>query len=478
MKYPILFGLAALAIGFTACDDIEDSNSTPQSNPQLDMVSADNVSLTQGPAAASTIDLTALNAADASIDIAKVTEASDWPEGFVADVPYMQFSKTEDFKTFATIEATMGAEGSVLVEPDAWEEAYKELVGKSPLAAPVYVRFPIVAVNGNQKIRMGGEDYYYGNFGVTVKPFDVFNGQIIEDSYYLITNVDNWDITKAQKFTHSDKDVYDDPVFTLVADVNGAGFEWAIIPATTFDAGTLGIAYGVSDQNEAAGTLVETPAGTAITYGLINEAGPHMMTINMLDLTYESKLAYQQLYTPGNSNNWNFGASQKLTTTDFANYTGYVHLNGEFKLTSDMDWNHGNWGAGQGEGNLASNSQNNLQLPAEGDGLYWMSVNILELKYTTTYISTIGLIGDATPAGWDASTALTPSADFLTWTGTMALKNGQFKFRANDGWDINLGGSISDLQQNGENISFTDEGTYVVTLDLSAIPYTATFTKQ
>ncbi|MDE5651322.1 MAG: hypothetical protein K2I35_10075 [Duncaniella sp.] len=60
----------------------------------------------------------------------------------------------------------------------------------------------------------------------------------------------------------------------------------------------------------------------------------------------------------------------------------------------------------------------------------------------------------------------------------MALKNGQFKFRANDGWDINLGGSISDLQQNGENISFTDEGTYVVTLDLSAIPYTATFTKQ
>lgn len=478
MKYPILFGLAALAIGFTACDDIEDSNSTPQSNPQLDLVSADNVTVTQGPAASSTIDLTALNAADADIDIAKVTEATDWPEGFIAEVPYMQFSKTEDFKTFATIDATMGAEGSVIVQPDAWEEAYKELIGKNPNAAPVYVRFPVIAVNGNQKVRMGGEDYYYGNFGVTVKPFDVFDGQIIEDSYYLITNVDNWDVTKAIKFTHSDKDVYDDPVFTLVTDVNGAGFEWAIIPATTFDAGALGTAYGVTDQTEAAGSLVEVPAGSTITYGLIDEAGPHMFTINMLDLAYDAKLAYQQLYTPGNSNGWNFGASQILTTTNYANYTGYVHLNGEFKLTSDMDWNHGNWGAGQGAGNLASGSQNNLQLPAEGDGLYWLDVNILELKYTATYISTIGIIGDATPAGWDASTALTPSADFLTWTGTMALKGGEFKFRANNGWDINLGGELSNLQQNGGNIASPGEGTYVITLDLSAVPYTATLTKQ
>lgn len=60
----------------------------------------------------------------------------------------------------------------------------------------------------------------------------------------------------------------------------------------------------------------------------------------------------------------------------------------------------------------------------------------------------------------------------------MKLTDGEFKFRANNGWDINLGGSLTNLVQNGDNIKFTGEGTYVVTLDLSAVPYTATLTKE
>ena len=94
-----------------------------------------------------------------------------------------------------------------------------------------------------------------------------------------------------------------------------------------------------------------------------------------------------------------------------------------------------------------------------------------------TLINTIGVIGDATPNGWDASTPLT-TTDNLIWTGTIAFKGGEFKFRANDGWDINLGGAISDLTQGGDNIASPGEGNYEVTLDLITLPYSCTLVKK
>lgn len=476
MKYSALFGLAALALGFTACDDIEDSNSLPQSNPQLDIVKADNASITPGAAASGTIDLEALNNSASTVNIATVTEASDWPEGFTATVPFMEVSADQSFEKFETLEATMGAEGEVLIAPDAWEEAHVTMFGKNPKVTPVYVRFPIMAVNGNQKVRMGGENYYYGNFSVNVKPFDLFNGQIIEDAYYLINSADNWDIAKGIKFSRSDKDPYDDPVFQTIINVNGAGYQWAIIPASTFDAGTLGAAYGVETAEDLTGKLVATPAGQTINYGLIDQVGPYMVTINMETLSYEIKAAYPQLYTPGNSNNWSQKESQILTTTDYITYTGYAHLNGGFKFSTQPNWDGVNFGAGE-PGKLSSDGgAGDLKAPA--DALYWCNANVVDLTYALTEIKTIGLIGDATAGGWDASTPLQPSADFLTWTGTVELKDGGFKFRANDGWDINLGGSLTDLTQNGDNLASPGAGTYVVTLNLNAVPYTATITKQ
>ena len=135
MKYSALFGLAALALGFAACDDIEDSNSLPQSNPQLDIVKADNVSVAAAPAASGTIDLEALNNSASTVNIANVTEASDWPEGFTASVPFMQVSNDQSFSKVETVETTMGAEGAILVEPDAWETAHVALFGKNPKAS-------------------------------------------------------------------------------------------------------------------------------------------------------------------------------------------------------------------------------------------------------------------------------------------------------------------------------------------------------
>jgi hypothetical protein len=57
-------------------------------------------------------------------------------------------------------------------------------------------------------------------------------------------------------------------------------------------------------------------------------------------------------------------------------------------------------------------------------------------------------------------------------------KGDEWKFRANNGWDINLGGNLAGLTEGGDNIKCAEDGTYTVTLDLSSYPYTATVVKQ
>ena len=60
---------------------------------------------------------------------------------------------------------------------------------------------------------------------------------------------------------------------------------------------------------------------------------------------------------------------------------------------------------------------------------------------------------------------------------TATLKDGELKFRANDTWDINLGGDPENLTLGGANIA-VKAGTYKITLSLSnAQKYTCTMVK-
>ena len=71
----------------------------------------------------------------------------------------------------------------------------------------------------------------------------------------------------------------------------------------------------------------------------------------------------------------------------------------------------------------------------------------------------------------------------MTWdavngrfTVTLNLTAAAFKFRANDAWDYNLGGSMSALTPGGDNIPVPSAGNYTITLN----PWTkvATLTKN
>ena len=62
--------------------------------------------------------------------------------------------------------------------------------------------------------------------------------------------------------------------------------------------------------------------------------------------------------------------------------------------------------------------------------------------------------------------------------GEVTFGAGEFKFRANNEWTINLGGSMDDLQQDGGNLASPGAGTYKVILDLSTLPYVCILEKK
>lgn len=66
-----------------------------------------------------------------------------------------------------------------------------------------------------------------------------------------------------------------------------------------------------------------------------------------------------------------------------------------------------------------------------------------------------GIIGDATAGSWDSDQNMTYKVGDGThnWHGVITFADaGQYKFRTNDAWDFNLGGSLESLVQDGDNL--------------------------
>ena len=175
------------------------------------------------------------------------------------------------------------------------------------------------------------------------------------------------------------------------------------------------------------------------------------------------------LYVVGNHQGWKPDAEvigMIYSTEDDGIYTGYAFLNGEFKCTSEQNWDGTNYGSG-GDGILSTEgSAGNINAP---EGYYWLEFDTNALTYTLTPANW-GVIGDATPGGWDSDTDLVYNPESLKLEVEMTLTDGTIKFRANDGWDLNYGGSLEELSAGGDNISVT-AGTYQVVLDLSTPEY-------
>lgn len=154
-------------------------------------------------------------------------------------------------------------------------------------------------------------------------------------------------------------------------------------------------------------------------------------------------------------------------------WRGGIHLPaGPWKFRANDNWDY-NYGAPAGSLNLVAGGDN-IETTVEDDYAITLDLSTpLAYKYRA---DRWGVIGDATPGQWSDDTNMTWDAVNGRFTVTLNLTANSFKFRANDGWDYNLGGSLTALTEGGDNIPVTEAGNYTITLN----PWTkvATVTKN
>ena len=194
---------------------------------------------------------------------------------------------------------------------------------------------------------------------------------------------------------------------------------------------------------------------------------------------YQVVIIYPSLYLPGNYQaasgyeaDWSPDKAQQIySVKQNEKYEGYVNMVGDdiqFKFTDEPNWDV-NWGDTGADGTLDDGGDNILVPEA---GYYQIKADINALTYS--FMKTDwGLIGDATPDGWDADQNMTYDVDSKTWSVTVDLVAGTIKFRANDDWALNYGdtGFDGSLEQDGDNIPIDEAGNYTIVLNLEVAGY-------
>lgn len=320
----------------------------------------------------------------------------------------------------------------------------------------------------------GSSVAFAGGQYMAAKQLDVTSYILIEESYYLVGSYlgDN-KIDQAVKMDRSERDRYEDPVFSKLVDVTdaqaAAGYTWRVVPESQLHAAGYTHCFGVADPAATNGDLVE--GGEA---AVIKTAGGRKIEVNMQYKTYSVTYTFDYLYTPGPANGWGFEDNMLLYTNNYVNYEGFVYIDSMFKFAANASWDL-NWGTNDaaGAGNLVAGGDN---ITVEKNGLYWVTADMTKMTYALTEITNISLIGGFN--GWGGDLELTPSDDFKTWTGTLSLtEESEWKFRMNHDWAINLGGAPDKLEVNGGNLK-NAAGTYTVTLELGSLPYKCTVTPK
>ena len=464
MKKTYLYLTLLIVVLFTACtDDIGLNVAPPQSNPQETAQTVDGFKFALGNVVKAPIVLTKAELAESKLFETILTTATpQLAEGAVVKF-LLEASDTKDFIKVVELPSVSGNNTASVSAVDL-NEAVKSLYGKAPNPRELYLRALYFIVDGTGSVMMP-TPVVLGP--ITVTPV----APIIETEYYIIGSLNGWNISDLSnyKFNHSGGDVYVNSIFTILVNLTEDATYWKVVPKSSKEAaswdGVLGNA--AMDGNTAlTGELLI--GGGAMK---IEQPGWAKITLDMMEGTYSVELIgvmNLKLYVPGSHQGWSPGSAPIVYNRNFdMKYEGYVNFsaNDLFKFTSDPDWDHTNYGDG-GNGTLSTTGDN---LTVAEAGYYKLNVDLSGSPFTYTKVKTDwGLIGDATVGGWDNSTPMTYNPDTKVWTVTTTLTAGKaFKFRANNGWDINLGGNQSNLSYGGDNIQVATDGTYLVTLDLS-----------
>ena len=448
MKKTLLYSLAAMAsLALASCAGDYDDWANPQANEQEASAAKYGVTFANGSEAEGSmadedgiINLVTVNSTDANVS------------GFTL----------QDFKVNGVaVNGTMVG-NSVQVSASELEKLVCEQnKSRASVARDLKVETQVsINLASGDAVSITTKGETTGKFTPTATP------QLDEKGYYMLgqVNGNEWDAKSPVWMNKISDGVYQLKV-TTTADKNWfkfyAGSNFVSEDWDSINKGALGCkengseeAFGYILYNGDSWGELQTP--------VIPGAGTWIVTLDMNNLTYT--VGKPVLYMAGDANGW--ATNDYLAGEDGVHFTGFMYLNQNgFKFCTQPEWKGTNYGANFDTAPDAGN----ITMTEEA-GYYKVDVDLESKSYVLTPITTIGIIGSASPNGWDSDVDMTyvpynaETKELGYWEAKdITLASGEIKFRANDDCAINWGGDVNALTQGGDNIS-VDAGTYDIKL--------------
>ena len=429
-----------LLLSMVSCTEDYTDWTNPQTNPEEEAVSFGDGSVTP-------VDV--INLADVKGDKVKVAS-------IVAPTSSKDAYKSSSFKiNFDGQSFDIDADGNM---------AKADLVnyitgkyGKRPTERDIDATLDAWLSNGSTAAKMATS----AKFQVKAIPEAPF----IDAAYYLVGDLTEWKLDTKLKFAHSDADVYEDPVFTLMFTTTKDDQCWKIIPQGNVDAGNIwavenapkGVVGIEQDgDNAMSGKLLTTNSeGKKAGAGKIAKAGMYQMTINMMDYTYSIKQIAPEYYLVGKLQGWSDKLENKTClmyaeTPMVQSYTTQWKDDANLKIWLGSDF--GVWANAYG---AKDNGDNSVEGKIAGSGaivcpepgaFYTFKADFSTMTYKWTKlenqnpkafenVSLIGVGGKWNDGDDIDMTQVTPHNWFIEKT----LPVGGFKIRGNHDW--NKGGN-------------------------------------
>lgn len=433
---------AFLGMAMASCGDDYNDWANPQTNPQEDAITIPGLTAT----AADAIDLA--NVSEDSVSTFTLSTVA-LPEGFkLADARVEVTPQGVEGATKTTFNAGIEGRAAAADLSDLVVNAY----GKRPTARTFDAHVYLDAVKDGQAVLIDA-----GKINVVVTP----KAPYIASGYYLVGLMTDWKLDTNLKFAHSDADVYEDPVFTIMFTTTDDNQYWKIIPQGNVDAGNIwavennpkGVVGVEKDGDDAmSGTLLTTTSeGKKANAGKIAKAGIYQMTINMMDYTYTIKQIAPEYYLVGKLQDWSEKLEGKTClmyaeTPMVQSYTTQWNDDANLKIWLGSDF--GVWANAYG---TAKNDDNSVEGKIGGSGsivcpepgaFYTFKVDFSTMTYKWTKlenqnpkafenVSLIGVGGKWNDGDDIDMKQVTPHNWFIETT----LPVGGLKIRGNHGWD-------------------------------------------
>lgn len=420
-------------MSMVSCTEDYTDWANPQSNPEEEAVAFGNGSVAP-------VDV--INLADVTGD--KVKVASIVAPTSTKDTYTPSFKINFDGQTFdIDADGNMAKADLVNYITGKW--------GKRPTERDIDATLDAWQSNGSTAAKMATS----AKFQVKAIPEAPF----IDAAYYLVGDLTEWKLDTKLKFAHSDADVYEDPVFTLMFTTTKDDQCWKIIPQGNVDAGNIwavenapkGVVGIEQDgDNAMSGKLLTTNSeGKKAGAGKIAKAGMYQMTINMMDYTYTIKQIAPEYYLVGKLQGWSDKLENKTClmyaeTPMVQSYTTQWNEDANLKIWLGSDF--GVWANAYGakddgdnsvEGKIAGSGA--IVCPEPG-AFYTFKADFSTMTYKWTKLENqnptayekVGLIGVG--GDWDNDVDMTEVTPH-NWFIEKNIPEGSFKIRANHKWD-------------------------------------------